>query len=261
MLPILALIGPALAQTPTPPARAARWSIVAGAGHCTLQRNVDGVQMLAVRQDIGAPVANLLIRQPEAVSYRGVPTTVTLRPSGIVFHTTASGRTGDDGAPLLQLFADPLLVEQLASADDLEVRVAGGPAISLPVDRPAASERLAICQDTSLRSLGVDPARFRPTLGPGQPGFVDHAPLLTARDYPRAALRAKAQGKVITLLAIDERGAVSNCRVLETSGNADLDTRTCEIAQARLTYPPARDGAAQPTASWTSFSIRWAVPR
>ncbi len=258
---LTALLGLAPVQAPTPLARADAWTVTAQAGHCSLQRDGrTGERSLSIRQYLEKPWAEIWIGGGETTAYSSRLATIVLRPSATSYAATAWAWTGEGGVPVIQLMVEQDLIEQLGAADTLDLRVADGPVISVSVGHPDASSQLRTCRATLLRSLGVDPARFRPALRPGQSGFVDQAPLITAQDYPVAALRAGAQGRVGTLVALDERGAVSSCRVLESSANADLDARTCEIAQARLSYPPIRDAAGRPAPGWTTFSLRWTLP-
>ncbi|MDE0879422.1 MAG: TonB family protein [Sphingomonas bacterium] len=60
-------------------------------------------------------------------------------------------------------------------------------------------------------------------------------------DYPPAARRAEAQGRVSVALTIDTNGRVSDCRVTSSSGNQDLDNATCSLAKRRGRFSPAKD--------------------
>ena len=77
-------------------------------------------------------------------------------------------------------------------------------------------------------------------------------------DYPAAARRANAAGRVSVVLSIDAAGKVSGCRVTSSSGNSDLDDTTCRLATRRGRFSPAKDvnGVAQPS-SFTIPGVRW----
>lgn len=83
----------------------------------------------------------------------------------------------------------------------------------------------------------------------------------TNDDYPPGALRANAAGRVTARLTIGTDGRVSGCSVTGSSGNDDLDSATCRIAQRRGRYTAAKDENGAPTVSGSTINIRWVVPK
>lgn len=83
----------------------------------------------------------------------------------------------------------------------------------------------------------------------------------TTDDYPAAALRANAAGRVVARLAIGPDGRVSGCNVTSSSGNSDLDSATCRVAQRKGRYTAAKDENGSPIAASDTISIRWEVPK
>jgi protein TonB len=79
-------------------------------------------------------------------------------------------------------------------------------------------------------------------------------------DYPAAARRANAAGRVTVQLNIDASGRVEGCRVTSSSGNQDLDDTTCRLATRRGRFNPAKDanGVAQPSTT-TIPGVRWSL--
>ncbi len=76
-------------------------------------------------------------------------------------------------------------------------------------------------------------------------------------NYPPAALRAGAEGRVVARLNIGADGRVSNCAVTASSGNSDLDDTTCRIARSRARFTPAKDQNGNPIASTFTLPVRW----
>ena len=80
--------------------------------------------------------------------------------------------------------------------------------------------------------------------GEGDDGTV-HSQWLSGRfkrsDYPRAALEAGIGGKVAARVTVGPRGRVTNCEIIESSGNRDLDETTCRVITRRFRYEPGRD--------------------
>lgn len=84
--------------------------------------------------------------------------------------------------------------------------------------------------------------------------------LVSANDYPTSALRMEAGGVVSFKVDVDAAGAVRNCAVVQSSGNVDLDTVTCQIVSSRARFKPARNARGQAVAGAYENRIRWVVP-
>lgn len=84
---------------------------------------------------------------------------------------------------------------------------------------------------------------------------------ITRDDYPIAALRAGAEGTVRIAWKISVLGFVTDCRVVESSGNADLDAASCEALTRRGRYSPALDQHGMPIESQASRSVHWVLPK
>jgi protein TonB len=81
------------------------------------------------------------------------------------------------------------------------------------------------------------------------------------RDYPRAAAKAKAGGAVIAHFTVNPDGRVSDCRVAQSSGRADLDETTCRLIEKRFRYKPAVDAQGRPVASVEAWRQVWWLER
>lgn len=92
------------------------------------------------------------------------------------------------------------------------------------------------------------------------PPSVILANYVTANDYPLEALRRREQGRVSFELAMTAEGRASDCRILQSSGSALLDQRTCAIMRARAHLPPARDAEGRPTGDTVRSAIVWRIP-
>lgn len=86
------------------------------------------------------------------------------------------------------------------------------------------------------------------------------ATYLTPDDYPAAALRNNEHGMVTFGLDIGPDGRVTNCRILESSGSAMLDSTTCRIMRSRARFIPARDARGRTVADRTTAAVTWALP-
>ncbi len=78
--------------------------------------------------------------------------------------------------------------------------------------------------------------------------------IFSADDYPPAALRAEASGRVGFAVSVSPDGSVTGCSIVQTSGSAELDNGTCQIALTRLRFFPSPGGGTFRSA------VRWQIP-
>jgi periplasmic protein TonB len=81
----------------------------------------------------------------------------------------------------------------------------------------------------------------------------------TNADYPRAAERIGAQGRVVARLTVAPDGRVSNCAVRISSGHEALDTTTCRLILSRFRFEPARDASGVPVAETVEWEQIWSL--
>jgi protein TonB len=83
---------------------------------------------------------------------------------------------------------------------------------------------------------------------------------LANRDYPRSALRSRAQGNVAVRYTVNADGRAEDCRVMRSSGHIELDETTCRLIERRFRYRPALDRSGRPTTATEYKSYDWSVP-
>jgi len=79
-------------------------------------------------------------------------------------------------------------------------------------------------------------------------------------DYPEDALRRDEQGTTGARVHVGTDGRVTDCKVIESSGSASIDSQTCSIIRARFRFEPARTSDGRTVASFTYQRIRWEMP-
>lgn len=79
-------------------------------------------------------------------------------------------------------------------------------------------------------------------------------------DYPRRAARKKRGGTVTVHYDITAEGRVTNCRIVGSSGNAELDATTCRLATERFRYRPATQNG-RPIADVAGWQQNWWLER
>ena len=104
----------------------------------------------------------------------------------------------------------------------------------------------------------VDGALPPPAQAPQPSGNI--MGLFRSDDYPEDAIMAGQSGSTRFLLMIDERGAVMDCAISESSGVATLDAMGCQVLRERASFGPAKDSSNKPVKStFITPPIRWAL--
>lgn len=95
----------------------------------------------------------------------------------------------------------------------------------------------------------------------GGGGAVRHAEKtageIRARDYPRASATDRNGAYVIVHFTVTADGSVRDCRVARSSGNAEVDRITCQLAVERFRYRPAVDANGNPTSEKVGWKQWW----
>ena len=89
---------------------------------------------------------------------------------------------------------------------------------------------------------------------------IDPASWVSADNYPATAIPARHSGTTTVLLSVSRRGLVEECRVVRSSGFADLDNAACMALAQRARFIPARNGHGDRIAASITRTVRWAPP-
>jgi TonB family protein len=84
--------------------------------------------------------------------------------------------------------------------------------------------------------------------------------LFSWEDYPVDAVHRGSEGTVGFRLGIDAAGRVTDCAVLASTSDADLDRATCAILMARARYTPAHDADGRAVADTDFGRVTWQLP-
>lgn len=85
------------------------------------------------------------------------------------------------------------------------------------------------------------------------------ASYFTDGDYPASALREGAAGRVQVRVDVDTTGRPTACAVVESSGNAELDARTCALTIERVRFKVATNAAGRATRDTITFRVVWRI--
>jgi TonB family protein len=265
LLLALLLGAAAPAPAPPPPPATGHWTSDWEDQRCSLVRETGGPasKTMMVRSVPGTETAELWWIDPQWQGPRLPGYTrvkVVLKPSGTVVDGYAFGGrfVGQTGFMIADL-QDPFL-RTFGESDAIQVSAGDRMLIDIPL--PLADRALAAlrqCEDDSLRRWGFDPKVIRSLRTPVKQ-VESAASWISDADYPDKAIPDGASGSVLTRLKVDADGKVSDCLVVESSGNAMLDETTCRILRTRGRFHPAIDAAGNPTAGLTAIRIRWLLP-
>ena len=85
-------------------------------------------------------------------------------------------------------------------------------------------------------------------------------PWFEFRDYPMKAFEQNAEGVARFELLIAPDGQVADCKIVSSSGNAELDKASCFLASKRAKFRPARNSDGQPLWGTYRSQALWALP-
>lgn len=161
----------------------------------------------------------------------------------------------------IQVFdADPSILGVIREDQMIEISVAGKFSVTVHASRgKAAIKGLEACHQRLLASWGLGQSA-QESSGRAPVPLGNPADWISSRDYPRKARQRGFSGTTITLLAIDQRGLVTDCRVVLTSGDASVDMASCELLKQRGRYTPATDTAGAPRPGTSVQRVRWVFP-
>lgn len=163
------------------------------------------------------------------------------------------------GKHLLQIDVDRAKIEALQAAKLLEIQADKRNWRFELGNVAGAMTALKGCETDLLVKWGMDRTVVAsidtPALHPF--GLVS---IFSVGDYPSEAIMRKDEGTSSVRFWIGPTGKVSDCSVVESSGSAALDQRTCDVITRRARYFPARTKSGESVASIGFQRIRWELP-
>lgn len=80
------------------------------------------------------------------------------------------------------------------------------------------------------------------------------SPSLSMRDYPPHLRRRFPRGTgVLVTFTVLTNGRVTDCKVFQSSGDAEVDNMTCALVTSRFVYRPAYNGRGEPVISKAGY--------
>jgi len=216
--------------------------IIEGPGRALRARQYPS--MVDPADERGAVKASSLIYPLKAKGRRGI---YSVLPNDLVARMLGSGkveiRAGKQGSRLIW-------DDRSASSMGAALAIGGGASLSRAIET---------CM-TDLRTHWgmIDGALPEPAIANQPKGDVQG--VFRHEDYPEDAIAAEQSGTTSFTLMVDEKGAVMDCAIRESSGIATLDAMGCQVLRERAKFIPAKDLAGKPIKSiFLTPSIRWVM--
>ena len=241
------------------------WQVDWSDHYCSLIRYSGGERSkaFAVRTSPGSNSLTLITfdpQRPRRSPRVGAPVSIRFLPSG----TTVAGsvtRTAftSDRRFVMEVDGFQSLLPLFETSSQIEV--ANEQTGQFTMRFPAAGEAirtLRACEDDALARWGIDMAARAALRSP--PILDTNRPVITNRDYPDAAIRARQMGRVLMRLDIGADGRVAACTILVGSGAAVLDGQSCRLFQERARFSPAIGADGSPTPADFVARVTWLLP-
>ena len=259
--PAPVVMPPVLVQTPWP--APAPWFVAKGPRFClAIQRSEREVAKSAVLLDARdgkilmavAPGLSVKLKQPE---------TIELRLDGRTFAgLDAIGYQPDPVNTGFIVTVDDAFIDAFAAAGKLRVFRSGRELLSVDLAGSGATvKQLRRCYDGLSAELAArpqdspPPPPAKPRKGPAK--VVASNQVMTEDDYPIRAQIAGIEGSAVVRIEVGSDGAAGRCEVVTSSGNADIDLRSCALLKDRLRYLPALDASGKPYPSRYRRTFTW----
>jgi hypothetical protein len=179
--------------------------------------------------------------------------------SGRKFLADISFGVDKDGQSSLYLDSpDPAFVDALSGTSSLEISYANKKSIRVSINIPAkVIATLRDCEDTTMRTWGIDPAGWR-SLG-SRPLPIEHVrERFEELDYPADALAANVEADAVTRLDIATDGTVASCGTVNAGLPKVFETASCRVLKGAK-FKPAADANGKPTPAPILYDVRFRI--
>jgi hypothetical protein len=264
MLGVLALPGGANAQAPAAPlVPTGQWVVEGAENMCILSHSFGTGSSQVTLGFRPWPMGEMT---EVVLMYNDSSSTASLDGKGATLSLSSAGPEieGDYSSywlpkrkmRLVTLNVEQAALAELGSASAVTMAIPKGERVSvaLPPSIKAALSALDKCDDTLLRSWGVDPAEQMVVATPAQP-ISNIADWITDDDYPPNSIVNNQHGMVKILWTIGVDGRVSNCIPVIKSGLPWLDETACSAITRRGRYRPALDKDGKPVITHASRRV------
>jgi TonB family protein len=257
----------AVAAAASPGRGEPRWVVDWGDQRCSLIRETGGKHpvTMMVRTVPGAGQAELWLFDPQWTGPTQAwydPIDVALTPSGFKVTQKAISVKFHElrGVAVTNLEAD--FLGNLPGSTSVAIRRKRRTLAEVATPNSVkAVEALRSCEAAIIKDWGLDPGVIQSlSRRPKAVGSQGAAGWFSSDDYPTQAVHDLRSGSVLTRMMVETDGRLSDCVVVESSGDPLLDRKTCELLIRRGHYEPALTREGAPTRAMTSIRIHWMLP-
>lgn len=144
----------------------------------------------------------------------------------------------------------------LESAESFWVRAGKQDYHLAPSKVAAAMKALDACEKDLLATWGMDPAVVA-SIATFPKGKVEA--IFETDDYPTSSLKKHEQGEAGARFWVTKDGSIRDCKIVESSGSAALDARTCDVIARRGRLEPARTKSGEVVECLSFVRVRWEI--
>jgi TonB family protein len=198
---------------------------------------------------------------PEKIQYENLQISLNLNPIFEKIYVLTYNLKDRPDRVLRWFGSEAIWLKKSGTSQTIRINDARDYYVQLNLGNPdAALSTIQTCQDSLLERWGLDPKVFRAVsrqpIPKGNPGAW-----VTAAEYPTSAFKKKITGDVTFALTIDQKGKPTGCKVAVSSGNKDLDDKTCILVLKRAQFSPALNSANEAVPSFFINRVRWVLPQ
>ncbi len=243
----------ALAAATTPLQPVSKWTVDYGTNMCTAARTFGSeaspttFALQLTDYDINHAELAVLAPADGKDGSKGGVATLTLSPSGQTVKVDYMVWSVSGKVRGYKFRLKPDVMAQLGVSNGLALDAGGTPLSFATGGLQPLLTALNMCNTGLLQGWGIDSGTVAEPVG-------DPGKWITDLDYPSSAKQRGAKGKVTVVMTVTPEGRVSECRVVATSRDADLDKASCELLRRRARFVAQTSGAANrysvQTATW-----------
>lgn len=257
------------APAPAPLAPVSSWNVEYGNDLCVVSRNYgDAATPITIGfkpTPFGDTLQSVVLGPRSRLGPQGEIDITLSTPSGTIDEPGKGTRVNlpDGKRAAITYYISRSSLERLVDSPVVTIRAGRSAPIVVALSlRQSVLTALGRCEADLLQHWGYDAAKIAAIAtraGPA-PGYNPGRNWITADDYPTAAVIARRQGRVLIGWTISPQGRVTDCRILRSSGDAELDAAACNAVTKRGRYSPALDAAGKPVESYSTRYVNWLLP-
>lgn len=219
--------------------------------------------MIEVRRTPGNEETLVQIILPEGSKIRKgrfAQSEVALQSGSKVVAAVIAFQGRDGKTQLHATIPDPKFLEYLASGTGPDVTQVTINSVRVPITSVRdAVHALTRCEDSKMRSWGIDPEAWRALQPPPRARYIDPRSEFTSDDYPKEAEALHIEGDAIMRLDVSTKGTVNACTQLNTGAYDGFGRAACRVLQSAR-FRPALNASGSSVAAPIVYDVVFRLP-